>query len=310
MIYAHRMADFPAQFDWNLLHTFLVVVQERSMTRAAQKLHRTQPAISQAIRRLEDATGTSLLRRDRDGLVPTAAGRILLDQARSVYATVSRIPVALEGVSRDVTGRIHIATVDSVVSDTLDRLLRGFFERHPAVDLEIEVSTTASIIRAVERGTCTFGITGGTIPEHLDPRLLINETYGLYCGARHALAGRAEVSPNELRRHPFIGFPADVLGGPHMNEVTAFRARMGISQRVRGQSSIVNEVRRMIECGLGIGLLPVHLAAPSVAAGSLWRLPPREDCPEAPIWLVTNPAIELSPAETALLARLTEGADT
>lgn len=309
MIYDDLMADFSARFDWNLLHTFLVVVQERSMTRAAQKLHRTQPAISQAIRRLEDATGTSLLSRARDGLVPTAAGNILLEQARSVYATVSRIPVALEGASGDVAGKIRIVTVDSVVSETLDRQLRAFFDRHPAVDLEIEVSTTDSIIRSVERGTCTFGITGGIIPEHLDSRLLIRETYGLYCGAQHALVGQVQVNPSVLRRQPFISFPADILGGAHMNEVTAFRARMSIGQRVRGQSSIVNEVRRMIECGLGIGLLPVHLAAPHVAAGSLWQLPPYEECPQAPIYLVRNPAIELSSAEVILLTSLTEGAE-
>lgn len=305
------MVEFPARLDWNLLHTFLVVVQEGSMTRAAQKLSRTQPAISQAIRRLEDATGTSLLRRGRDGLVPTAAGRILLEQARAVYATVSRIPVALDGASDDVAGKIRIVTIDGVVSGTLDRILRAFFERHSAVDLEIEVSTTAAIIGAVERGTCTFGITGGSIPDHLKSRLLLSETYGLYCGRQHALAGQTEVSPSILRQQPFIGFPADILGGPHMTEVTALRARMSIGQRVRGQSGVVNEVRRMIECGLGIGLLPVHLAAPSVAAGSLWRLPPYEDCPQAPIYLVRNPAIELSSAETALLARLdADGADT
>jgi len=134
-----RMADFASRLDWNLLHTFLVVVQERSMTKAAQKLHRTQPAMSQAIRRLEDAAGVRLLQRDRLGLIPTPAGEILLEQVRSVYATVSRMPIALEGASDDVSGKIVIATVDSVVSDVLDGLFGDFFAQPPAVDLEISV---------------------------------------------------------------------------------------------------------------------------------------------------------------------------
>lgn len=298
------MADFVSRLDWNLLHTFLVVVQEKSMTKAAEKLHRTQPAISQAMRRLEEAVGIRLLERDRLGLVPTRAGEILLEQVRSVYATVSRMPVALEGASADVSGKIVIATVDSVVSDRLDQLLGGFFARHPNVELEVTVATTASIIRAVERGTCTFGITGGVVPEHLEHRVLLKEEYGLFCGAGHALAGKTEVSASELRNEPFIGFTSDVLGGEHMNAVTAYRAKMSIGQRVRGQSSYVNEVRRMIECGLGLGFLPLHLAEPFCDGGSLWRLPPYEDAPQAWIHIITNPAIELSPAETVLLNSL------
>lgn len=280
------------------------------MTRAAQKLHKTQPAMSQAMRRLEDAAGVRLLQRDRLGLVPTPAGEILLDQVRSVYATVSRMPVALEGAGDDVSGKIVIATVDSVVSETLDRLLSEFFAQHPAVDLEITVATTASIIRAVERGTCTFGISGGVMPDHLEARVLLREEYGLFCGAGHTLAGRTEVCASELRSEPFIGFTSDVLGGQHMNDVTAFRARVSIGQRVRGQSSFVNEVRRMIECGLGIGFLPLHLAQPFCDSGSLWRLPPYEDGPQAPIHIVTNPAIQLSPAETVLLKSLSGSGET
>lgn len=304
------MADFASRLDWNLLHTFLVVVQERSMTRAAQKLHRTQPAMSQAMRRLEESAGVRLLQRDRLGLVPTRAGEILLEQARAVYATVSRMPIALEGAADDVSGKIVIATIDNVVSDMLDRLLGDFFNNYPTIDLEISVDTTESILRRVERGTCTFGISGGITPDHLEGRVLLREAFGLYCGAGHALAGHVEVSASALRNEPFIGFTSDVLGGQHMTDVTAFRAKMSIGQRVRGQSSSVNEVRRMIECGLGIGFLPLHLAQPFCESGSLWRLPPYEDVPKAPIHIITNPAIELSPAETVLLNSLSGREET
>ena len=66
----------------------------------------------------------------------------------------------------------------------------------------------------------------------------------------------------------------------------------------------------MIECGLGVGFLPLHLAQPFCDSGSLWRLPPYEDAPQAPIHIITNPAIELSPAETVLLNSLSGNEET
>ena len=123
------------------------------------------------------------------------------------------------------------------------------------------------------------------------------ERFGLFCGTTHRLNGRRNVSDSELRAEPFIGFNADVLGGKHMSDVTAYRAKTSIGQHVRGQSAYVSEVRRMIELGLGIGFLPLHLAEPFVTEGSLWRLPPYSDEPTAQIYLVTNPEIQLSEPE-------------
>ncbi|TAY84011.1 LysR family transcriptional regulator [Rhizobium leguminosarum bv. viciae] len=301
-----QMVDFVRQLDWNLLHTFMVVAQERSMTRAADVMHRTQPAISQGIKRLEETAGTKLLERSRSGLIPTPAGEMLLEQVRSIFATISRLPVGFEAAPAALSGRLKIAMIDQVVNETLDRALTSFFARYPGVDLEITVSTTAAIIRAVELGHCTFGISDGVIPDFLASRELMRERFGLFCGAIHRLAGRKDLNVAQLRAEPFIGFTADVLGGTHMGDVTAYRASASIGQRVRGQSSYVSEIRRMIECGLGIGFLPLHLAEPYVDQGKLWRLPPYRDEPCAAAYVVTNPQIGLSVPETLFLKELSK----
>jgi DNA-binding transcriptional LysR family regulator len=298
------MSDFANQLDWNLLHTFLVVVQEKSMTRASKRLFRTQPAVSQAIARLEQTTGVRLLNRSKSGLSPTPAGERLLEQVQSVFTTISRMPVAFENVPEALTGKIRIATIDSVVSAELDTALSEFFSLHPSVDLEISVTTTAAIIQAVELGTCTCGISDGVIPDSLRSREFVRESFALFCGMSHPLAGRRDVTDADLRYQPFVGFTADVLGGAHMGDVTAFRAKASIGQRVRGLSSYVNEVRRMIECGLGIGFLPVHLAEAQLKEGKLWRLPPFDDVPQAPIFLLSNPSIRLTRAEEMFLKGL------
>ncbi|MDA7966952.1 LysR family transcriptional regulator [Ruegeria sp.] len=295
------MSDFARNLDWNLLYTFMVVVQNESMTKAADELLRSQPAVSLAIKRLEESTGKRLLIRKGNSLAVTPAGQALFERASEIYSTISRLPLTFEKAPRALAGKITMACIDHVESEELDAHIKRFFAVYPSVELEILVATTADVIRMVELGSATFGVCDGVIPKGLTSSTLVNERYGLYCGADYHLAGQTGLAPIDLRGEPFIGFTADVLGGSHMGEVTAFRARASIGQYVRGQSSNVHEVRRMIECGLGIGFLPTHLADPFVAKGSLFRLPPYEKEPTAKVYLISNPAIALSAAELIML---------
>jgi len=295
------MDDFARNLDWNLLHSFMIVVQEKSMTKAAALLHRTQPAVSQAIKRLEESAGVSLIERRKSGLVPTPAGARLVEQVHSIYATISRMPVGFELAPQAITGKIILHTIDQVSTPQVDAAISSFFQTYPSVDLEVVISTTDAIVRAVELGACTLGITDGVIPKNLKNQELLKERFGLYCGANHRLAGCSALSDDELRAEPFIGFTADVLGGKHMGDVTAYRAKASIGQRVRGQSSFVNEVRRMIELGLGIGFLPIYLAEPFVVDGTLIRLPPFSGLPTASVFLVSNPDLQRSQAEQLFL---------
>ncbi|KIC11980.1 hypothetical protein RA19_05000 [Leisingera sp. ANG-M1] len=298
------MSDFARNLDWNLLYTFMVVVQNESMTKAAEELLRSQPAVSLAVKRLEASTGKRLLTRTGNRLAVTPAGQALYEQASEIYSAISRLPLTFEAAPRALTGKITVASIDQVESDVLNARLTRFFAEYPGVELEILLATTADVIRMVELGTATFGICDGVIPKGFTSLELVNERFGLYCGAGYHLAGRTGLAPMDLRGEPFIGFTADVLGGSHMGDVTAFRARASIGQHVRGQSSHVNEVRRMIECGLGIGFLPTHLADPFAARGSLFRLPPYENEPCAMVYLIANPAIALSEAEQLLLEQM------
>ena len=298
------MSNFAKQLDWNLLHSFMVVLQEKSMTKAAEALHRTQPAVSQAIKRLEETAGVPLIERRKTGHVPSRAGQDLLEQIRPIYASISRMPLAFSEAPNSVSGKITIASIDQIQSAEMDKVLSGFFKKYPGVDLEMTTATTTSILRSVKLGTCTIGISDGVIPENLLANELLKEEFGLYCGQSHRLSGQKDVPDNELRAEPFVGFTADVLGGKHMGGVTAYRAHASIGQRVRGQSAYVQDVRRMIELGLGIGFLPLHLAERHAARGTIWRLPPYSDLPSAKVYVVSNPEIQFSTAETLFLESL------
>jgi len=295
---------FARNLDWNLLYTFMVIVQEQKLTIAAEQLFVTQPAVSLALKRLEEYLGVQLLRRGGSSLETTAAGEAVYKEACKVYAAISRLPIALKHAPKSVAGKVSIATISQVMSDDLDDTLSEFFSNHPKAELSIQVMTTAEVIRAVELGRVTLGVCDGIIPDSLIKRLLRKEYFALYCGATHPLFGKENLSLENLREYPFVNFTADVLGGQHMGDVTALRAKASIGQSVRGQSSNVNELRRMIEFGLGVGFLPVHLAEPFERSEQLWRLPPYDDLPSADIYLICNDVSKFSPAEHVFLSQL------
>lgn len=134
----------------------------------------------------------------------------------------------------------------------------------------------------------------------------IRERYALYCGRGHRLFGAEDVDFHDLRGDPYVAFIADVLGGQHMNSVTAVRAVGSFGQQVRGVSCNVEEVLRLIAANVGIGMLPDHIARPSVATGELWQLPPYRDLPTTDVFRISNPNSILNPAEAAFLAHVAD----
>lgn len=291
------MDRFARNLDWNLLYTFMVIVQEGEMAAAAERLFVTQPAVSLALKRLEETTGVRLIERGSGKLTMTPAGEALYPEACKVYASVCRLPVAFDQAPKSVSGKISIATISRVISADFDASLSDFFRNYPKTELSISVMTTEEIIRAVELGHFTLGVCDGIIPEMLIKKWLLKEDFGLFCGKSHPLFGKKGLSLENLRGEPFITFTADILGGKHMGDVTALRAKASIGQFVRGQASNVYELCRMIEIGLGIGFLPIHLASPHEQSGKLWRLPPFDEVPSADVYLIYNPATNFNPAE-------------
>jgi DNA-binding transcriptional LysR family regulator len=288
---------FARSLDWNLLFTFMVVVQEQGMTAAAERLLLTQPAISLALKRLETAIQVKLLERSPGKFRTTPAGDALYLEACKIYASVARLPIAFAEAPKDISGKITIATISQVISDEFNDQLSDFFNEHPKTELSIKVMTTTEVIRAVELGQVSLGVSDGVIPEPLEKLPLRTEEYAIFCGKSHPLFGKKNLKLKNLRGYAFVNFIADELGGQHMGEVTAVLAKASIGQHVRGQSSSVHEIRRMIEIGLGIGFLPFHLAEPYVQNGRLFRLPPYTEAPASHVFLIKNPATNFSAAE-------------
>ena len=300
----NRLERFAHNLDWNLMRTFVVVVEEGSITRAADRLLLQQPAVSMALKRLEQTVGHRLIDRRPGRFELTEAGTRLHALCRDIFASVVRLPEAMETSGEDVTGHITIHTVSHALNPDWDRALAAFFRLHPKVTVGVRVETTSDVIRSVERGIATIGISDGIIPKTLTKAPFCNETYALYCGRGHALFGIEGATVEDLHGEPYVSFLSDVLGGPHMGPVTAVLAIGSFGQQVRALAFNVEEVMRLVIANAGIGMLPQHLTGQALERGDLWQLPPYAALPMVETFRITNPAATFNPAERAFLAHV------
>lgn len=292
------------RFDWNLLHTYMVIAGEGSITGAADRLQLQQPTISNALKRLETQLDTRLIERGSGRFELTPQGHALFRECREICDTIGRLDHLLADTNPQLDGHVCIHTASHVVFPSYDRTLTTFHAAHPQATLEIEVDTSIIVIQNILAKNAALGICLVSEPHpRLHYRRLFREYFGFFCGPSHPLFGRHTLSLQDLRGASFVSFDTDRMSDA-LRPVAQLRAQLQIPARVVATSANLEEVRRMINAGLGIGPLPIHVAERDVRDGLLWRLPPYNDPPAIDIFLVTNPRTRLSRTEQAFLDML------
>jgi DNA-binding transcriptional LysR family regulator len=295
--------------DWNLLRTFVVLADAGSITRAAEVLGLQQPSVSSALKRLEGHLGRQLIDRKPGRFALTEAGRLLYDEAVDITGAILRIGTAIREVQEVVQGHVTIAIASHVVCPLLNDALGEFHTRHPAATLSIDVSASREALEKLLARRVSFAI---CLVKDRNPKLeyrrLFREFFGLFCGPSHPLFGRKGLAVTELAGQAAVSFVTDQMTDA-LRPVTLMRAAAGLEDRVVGSSANLEEVRRMIVAGLGIGPLPLHVVREDVAMGRLWRLPPYDDPPAIDVHVVWNPRARLNRAEASLLQGLRDKID-
>ena len=295
---------FAFQLDWNLLRTFLIIAEEGSITGAAHRLLRGQPSVSLALQRLETKLGCRLIDRGHGTFRLTAAGWKLHSECAEMFAGVTRLPELTQEAVQQVSGEINIMLASHVVTPLLDDQLTAMSKAHPKVQFNIRIETSARVVHNVRERRASFGIclVHRQIPD-LEYHHMYREFFGFYCGPSHPLFGQKQLSLSDLRPYPAVSFDTDDLNDA-LRPVALLRSEWELDDDVVGRSSQLEEVRRMIHCGLGIGSLPIHVVERDVEQGLLWRLPPYKDPPKVDIYLVLNPRKRLNRAEEIFLTGL------
>jgi DNA-binding transcriptional LysR family regulator len=261
------------RFDLMDLRLFVAIVEAGSISKGAEAAHLALASASARVSGMEATLGLSLLDRGRRGVVPTAAGRALLHHARSIGAAVEQMRGDLRGFAAGLKGEIRMLSNTAGLVALVPMALRSFLAAHPDVDIDIEERTSADIVRAVADGRVEFGVVANTtdlgelatIPLSMDRLVLI-----VPCA--HPLAHRNAIRFAEVVGEPFVGLSAGALH----SHLADHAARLGrrINYRVRLRS--FDAVARLVEAGVGLGILPMAAAA-TCAVGGIAIVPLADD---------------------------------
>ncbi|WP_439672061.1 DNA-binding transcriptional regulator, LysR family [Cupriavidus necator] len=293
------------RLDWNLLRTFLTIVHERSLSRAAVRLHITQPAVSLALRRLEEHLGHTLIERRGSNFRLTRAGEEVLRIATDVYGSVARLGAELAEQQDEVSGLLRLLTVSRIHSGVYDECLAAFHRQHPRVTLQVDVMRSTEIADALAQKAGGVGLSlyrqpGRQSGDGLEHMLFLRQRYAIFCGRHHRLFGRTGLAIADLLAERFVSFSSDQLGDV-LAPLAVFRDQHGFSGQIVATSPSLDEIRRLVFAGYGIGCLPEHIVADDVAQQRLWRLPPEEGVADIDMYLLWNPERRQTPAEAAFI---------
>lgn len=289
------------ELDWNLLRTFMFIVQEGSISLAAKRLMRRQPSVSQALQRLEARLGTALIDRSPSHFRVTPAGQNLYQECLDMFGSMTRAIQSAQGTEDVVTGRVKLALLSRIENDFFDQILSDFHRQFPEVSFDIEVMSSRAVRQAVLEKSATIGVclVHDNHP-NLECEVLYRSYFGFYCGPNHPLFGRRDLSLDDLRDHSSVSFRTDQLWDA-LRPVALLRAQHKLDNKVIGYTSDLGEAQRMIGAGFGFGPLPNHVAERFVRRNKLWRLPPYENTLAIDIHLVHHKNARLNRAEQAIL---------
>lgn len=303
------LEDVAWSLDWNLLRTFMVIVQEQGLTAAAARLGLTQPSVSNALKRLESALGVGLIERGPRTFRLTARGQALYRECTGIFGSVNRLASVLEQAEGDIAGTVQLALATHVVSPLVDDTLAAFHRLHPAACVSIAVSSSREVVEAVFEKRAALGIclVRDRLPE-LAYRQLYTEHFGFFCGPTHHLFGMPGLELEDLAGEQCVSFHTDQLNDV-LRPVALLRAEADFDDNVAGWSTNLEEIRRMVIAGLGIGALPIHVVKRDVRDGLLFRLPPYANPPAVDIWMVRHPDARVNRAEAEFVRLLEQRVD-
>ncbi|MEE4225115.1 LysR family transcriptional regulator [Pseudomonas viridiflava] len=292
------------RMDWNLLKTFSAVAIEKSISKGAARLNLSQPAVSQAIKRLEEQLESTLIERDSHRFELTEAGVSVLKIALAARQSIRETDEVVGSEAGAVKGVIRLLTVSGVESPEYDRVLRDMHATYPGIGFNIEVATTQEIVSALHRNTASFGI-GIKQPGEVDIKqcLLSREQVFFYCSHAHPLFHEETVTIEHLKSARFVSFSGESLGGM-VSPLSAHYGNPYIRQQIAASSSNTGEVLRMVLAGIGIGALSEHLCREYEAQGLLRRLVPESRVCEVSVMLMWSAHQVRNPAEEIFLGRM------
>ena len=256
--------------DYDQLASFLEVAKLQSFSRAAEKIYRTQPAISAQVRLLEQECGEKLFDRSGKKVLLTPAGEILQRYAEKILGLHTEALQAIAELNQTPRGKLYIGANEATCLYVLPKTFAQFRQLYPLVQISIYRNFSHKILQKVQEGAVDLGIV--TLPQsasNIEVLPVFRDEVQVVVPKNHPLAKSRSVTVEEVAQHPLIlpktGHTRVVID----RLLRDFRGQLQISMEMAS----VETQKKFVGAGLGISLISRTYAQPEVAAGLLKLIP-------------------------------------
>lgn len=238
--------------DLRQLRFFLEVADSGGFTKAAEKLHIAQSALSIAIKKLEDELEVQLfIRRDRK-IALTAEGESLVLNARAIFRGVAKARQEIADLRGLLRGEVRVGLTPMLSSFFFPKIISSFKRRFPALQISIAGDSAWNIQRKIEAGDIDLGLINGKVPEGLDSHHILREEVVACVHRFHPLANNKKCPIRNLLAEPLVQFQK----GYYLRElVDELAAKEGMVPAVMAESNMFSLVRSLVKEELGLAFL-------------------------------------------------------
>ena len=250
---------------------FCDVASRRSFSKAAEAHHVSQSLASQAVHQLEDRLGTLLIDRSKRPLELTFAGRLYFEGCRELLVSFHAIEDRVRELSNQVVGRVRVAAIYSVGLLQMSVYAQRFRELYPEVELHLEYLHPDEVIQRVLEEQVDLGLISfpqsntelGSIPWQ-------QQLMTLVVPPTHRLAQRSSIAVKEIEGESFVGFERDLW---IRKQIDRWLKSAGVSVEIIHQFDNIENIKRAVEIGSGISILPQPMVRRESEAGTLLSVP-------------------------------------
>lgn len=256
------------------LRVFRTVAEEASFRRAAERLHLSQPAVSQQIHALEEELGVVLFDRGKGRIALTNAGTVLLGYARKGARLAAEAQAALERTRGETAGELRIGASMTVTQYVLPRLLGAFLEQHPRIEFSVKSANTENIVAALGRGEIDLGLIEGPVSSRdVFRQAVLEDRMVLIVGRRSAWSPKAAVPVRALTEVPLI-MRERGSGSRRVVELALRRAGLRWRDlRIAMELDSIVAIISAVEEGLGAGFVSEWAIRKEVRLGTVRVIP-------------------------------------
>ena len=290
--------------DIDSLKLFCDVIQLKGFTQAAAANSITQSAVSQRLKALEKRFGGPLIERHGNELFLTRTGEAVYKGSRRILAEMREVEEQLHRIDGKVSGSVRLAAIYSVGLYELDPSVKRFLKSYPEIDVQIEYSRENKIYQDVANSSVDLGIVA--YPSN-KPQLrwvpFRDDELVLICAPDHPFAQRDSIALKALAGQPFVSFQRDIPTRRALDEILK---KNGVSVLTKAEFDNIELIKRAVEIGIGIAIVPSTTITSQIQAGLLKAIALAEGPFTRPIAILYRRGRSLPPAVKKFMAVLTE----